>query len=85
MALFKIFKRVNPIFVIKLPVSVPESRMDIINQEMQKKLKGYYIIMYRDPAVKSIKFECYNCEINEIEFKELQKKLLQSINKETQP
>lgn len=82
MALFKIFKRVNPIFVIKLPVNFPESKVVAIHEDMKKKLKGYYTIVYRDPAVKSIKFECYNCEINEIEFKELQKKLLESINKE---
>jgi hypothetical protein len=44
-----------------------------------KELKGYHVLAYRDNTIKAIKFECFNCEINEIEFNELKEKLYKTV------
>jgi hypothetical protein len=77
--MFKLFKRVKPIFVVRVTTSIPTREIDKMYSQLQKNFKGYYILVYRDPIIKSVKFECFNCEVNEKEFQELKDQVLKSL------
>jgi phosphoenolpyruvate carboxylase len=79
MQLFKLFKRVKPIFVVGFPMNINGEQVDSFHERLVKELKGYHVLAYRDSTIKAIKFECFNCEINEIEFNELKEKLYKTI------
>lgn len=82
MALFKIYTKAKPIFVIRFPKSIPADHADIAYSKISNTLVGYYVLAYRDKQIKEVQFECYNCEFNEIEFNELKEKLLKTISDE---
>lgn len=82
MALFKIFQRVKPIFVVRVPPSIPTKEIDKMYSQLEKNFKGYYILVYKDHNLKSVKFECFNCEVNEKEFQELKSQVLKSLKNE---
>lgn len=82
MALFKFVKSVKPIFVVGFPSTLKSETINKHFSTLEKQLKEYYVIAYKDNALKSVKFECFNCEINEIEFKELKERLLKTIKGE---
>jgi hypothetical protein len=79
MALFKLVKRVKPIFVVGFPSSLKTEAINRQFHALQKELKGYYVIAYKDNTLVSVKFECFNCELNEIEYHELKDKLFKTI------
>ena len=79
MALFKFIKRVKPIFVVGFPSSLKEEAIGRQFYALEKQLKGYYVIAYKDSTLKAVKFECFNCELNEIEYQELKDKLFKTI------
>ena len=79
MAFFKIFQRVKPIFVVRVPHTIPNKEVDKMYSQLEKSFKGYHILVYRDHILKSVKFECFNCEINEKEFQELKNQVLKSL------
>ena len=79
MALFKLFKRVKPIFVVGFPSSLKEHSIERQFHALQKELKGYYVLAYKDSTLVSVRFECFNCELNEIEYHELKEKLFKTI------
>ena len=79
---FKLFRRVDPIFVVGFPMNISEGQVDSLHKRLIKQLKGYHVLAYRDNTIKAIKFECFNCEINEIEFEELKQKLYKTIKLE---
>ena len=72
-------KSAKPIFTCALPKSFSEERVDVIYNQLISRLKDYYILVYTDNSINSIKFECFNCEINEIEFNELKEKLYKTV------
>lgn len=76
---FKLFKRVDPIFVVGFPMTIKGDQVDSFHEQLMKELKGYHVLAYRDNTIKAIKFECFNCEINEIEFNELKEKLYKTV------
>jgi hypothetical protein len=80
--MFKLFKRVDPIFVVGFPMTIKGDQVDSFHEQLMKELKGYHVLAYRDNTIKAIKFECFNCEINEIEFEELKQKLYKTIKLE---
>ena len=80
--MFKLFRRVDPIFVVGFPMNISEGQVDSLHKRLIKQLKGYHVLAYRDNTIKAIKFECFNCEINEIEFEELKQKLYKTIKLE---
>jgi hypothetical protein len=82
MKMIKLFRRINPIFVVGFPKTINGEQVDLFHERLVKELKGYHVIAYRDNTLKAIKFECFNCEINEIEFKELKQKLYKTIKSE---
>lgn len=82
MPLFKIFQRVKPIFVVRVTTNIPNKEIDKMYSQLEKNFKGYYILVYRDHTIKSVKFECFNCEINEKEFQELKDQVLKSLKNE---
>jgi hypothetical protein len=77
--MFKLFKRVKPIFIVGFPSSLKTESINRQFYALQKELKGYYVIAYKDNTLLSVKFECFNCEINEIEFNELKDRLFKTI------
>lgn len=78
--MYRLFnKSAKPIFICALPKSFPAERADVIYNQLISRLKDYHILIYKDNTIKSIKFECFNCKFNEIEFNELKAKLLESI------
>ena len=79
MKMFKLFKRVKPIFIVGFPSSLKTESINRQFYALQKELKGYYVIAYKDNTLLSVKFECFNCEINEIEFNELKDRLFKTI------
>jgi phosphoenolpyruvate carboxylase len=79
MKMFKLFKRVDPIFVVGFPMTIKGDQVDSFHEQLMKELKGYHVLAYRDNTIKTIKFECFNCEINEIEFNELKEKLYKTV------
>lgn len=82
MKMIKLFRRINPIFVVGFPKTINGEQVDLFHERLVKELKGYHVIAYRDNTLKAIKFECFNCEINEIEFEELKQKLYKTIKLE---
>lgn len=82
MALFKIFKKVKPIFVVRFPKVFPINEIDYAYNRLVKSLTGYHVLVYRDKSIKEVKFECFNCEFNEIEFNELKEQVLKTIHDE---
>lgn len=79
MALFKLVKHVKPIFVVGFPKSSKEHDIERQFYKLQKELKGYYVLAYKDSTLKDVRFECFNCELNEIEYQELKEKLFKTI------
>ena len=82
MALFKIFKKVKPIFVVRFPKAFPINGIDDAYNRLAKSLTGYHVLVYKDKSIKEVKFECFNCEFNEIEFEELKERVMKTINDE---
>jgi hypothetical protein len=80
MALFKIYSKVKPIFVVRFPKAFPVEEIDNAYNRLVRSLTGYHVLVYRDKSIKEVKFECFNCEFNEIEFNELKEQVLKSIN-----
>jgi hypothetical protein len=83
MAFFKIFQRVKPIFVVRVTTSISNKEIDKMYSQLEKNFKGYYILVYKDPTIKSVKFECFNCEVNEKEFQELKDQVLKSLKNDS--
>ena len=81
--MFKLFRRVDPIFVVGFPKTINREQVDLFHERLVKELKGYHVIAYRDNTLKAIKFECFNCEINEIEYQELKNRLFKTIKDES--
>lgn len=79
MALFKIYTKAKPIFVIRYPNSLNKDIVQGSYQKIVKTLKDYYVLAYKDKTVTDVQFECFNCEFNDIEFKELKERLLKTI------
>jgi hypothetical protein len=75
-------KPAKPIFVCTVPVTYTKERVNALYNELSFKLKDYHVLVYRDNTLKTVKFECFNCEINKIEFEELKQKLYKTINLE---
>ena len=73
-------KPAKPIFVCTVPVTYTKERVDALYNELSYKLKDYHVLVYRDIMLKTVKFECFNCEVNNIEFEELKKKLYNESN-----
>ncbi len=82
MALFKIYSKAKPIFLVRFPKSFPINEIDDAYQRLVKSLTGYHVLVYRDKTVNRVEFECFNCEFNDIEFEELKERVLKTINNE---
>ena len=79
MALFKFIKRVKPIFVVGFPTRLNPEVVERQFHTLEKQLKGYHVIAYTDNTLKAVRFECFNCELNEIKYQELKDKLFKTI------
>ena len=79
MAIFKIYSKAKPIFVIRYPNSFNKDLIQESYKTISKTLKDYYVLAYKDRTIKDVQFECFNCEFNDIEFNELKERLLKTI------
>lgn len=73
----------RPIFVIRFPNHVSESEIDIHRKSIRSSdvMQEYNILIINDKFNDTdIKFECYNAPYTEIEFKQLEEKILNLIN-----
>ena len=71
----------KPIFVVGIPsYRVETEMMDSIQKNLDKKMKGYYVIVY-STNMDEIEFKCfYEKDFNEVKFEEL-KQIVKNTNK----
>ena len=77
-------KQIKPIFVMRFPNTIDNEIVNDIKDKIVETqtdlLKDYHILVMKDiDRVGEVEFEMYNSDCTEIEFKELQNKLLKNI------
>ena len=77
-------KQIKPIFVMRFPNTIDNKIVNDITDKIVETqtdlLKEYHILVMKDmDRVGEVEFEMYNSDCTEIEFKELQNKLLKNI------
>ena len=80
-------RKIKPIFIIRFPNTIDNEIVnDVKNKIVETQtdlLKEYHILVMKDiERVGEVQFEIYNSDCTEIEFKELQDKLLKNIQYE---
>lgn len=73
----------KPIFVIRLPYTegIDRETFKKVYKEIDEQLDDYHVLCLLDSKSERVEFECYNAPHTEIEFEELKKTVLETINR----
>lgn len=67
----------KPIFIVRFPESTATQQLEAAREHLKIEFDDYHCLVIRDDLTGGdIKFECYNAPHTEMEFKELQERIL---------
>lgn len=67
----------KPIFIVRFPESTPNQQLESAREHLSIEFDDYHSLVIKDQFTGGeIKFECYNAPHTEMEFKELQERVI---------
>lgn len=73
----------KPIFIIRIPASIPKEPLKEQMEYIQKTLQDYHIVPVRESGINRVEFECYNAtNTSDKDIEEIKQIVLNHLNNE---